>query len=103
IVTPGVIHFARHGARLHEAAVVTALGWYLGYDFQRRAMQSGYDMAREDALLAAGWPQEGYRLFEIATLDESSVEGWFQPIAEANALFMRRELWDRLGGMDERF
>jgi hypothetical protein len=104
IVTPGLLHFARHGARLYPTAVVVALGWYLGYDFQRWSMRSGYDEAREDALLRQiGWPQDGYRLFEIATLDESSSEGWFQPIAEANALFMRRNVWDQLGGMDERF
>jgi hypothetical protein len=104
IVTPGLLHFARHGARLYPTAVVSALGWYLGYDFQRWSMRYGYDGAREDALLAQiVWPQDGYRLFEIATLDESSSEGWFQPIAEANALFMRRNSWDRLGGMDERF
>jgi tetratricopeptide (TPR) repeat protein len=104
IVTPGLLHFARHGARLYETAVVAALGWYLGYDFQRWATQSGYDQAREDALLGSiAWPQDGYRLFDIGTLDESSTEGWFQPVAEANALFMRRELWGLLGGVDERF
>jgi glycosyltransferase involved in cell wall biosynthesis/tetratricopeptide (TPR) repeat protein len=104
IVTPGLLHFARHGACLHEHAVVVAPGWYLGSDFQRWAMQCGYDQAREDALLAAiGWPQDGYRLFEIATPDESSSEGWLQPLAEANALFMRRRAWDTLGGVDERF
>jgi hypothetical protein len=36
-------------------------------------------------------------------MDESSVDGWFQPISESNALFLRRELWELLGGLDERF
>ena len=104
IVTPGLLHFARHGARLYDKAVVATLGWYLGYDFQRSSMQYGYDHAREDALLnAIVWPNDGYRLFEIGTMDDSSVDGWFQSIAESNALFLRRELWELLGGVDERF
>jgi hypothetical protein len=104
LVTPGLLHFARHGARLYERAVVTTLGWYLGHDYQSWARQAGYDTAREDVLLAEiNWPQDGYRLFEIGTLDESSVDGWLLPIAESNALFLRRETWNLLGGVDERF
>jgi hypothetical protein len=104
IASPGLLHFALHGAYLYDKAVVAALGWYLGFDFQRFAMRAGYDAAREDALLASiSWPEDGYRLFEISTLDESSVEGWFCPIAESNGLFLKRELWDALQGMDERF
>jgi hypothetical protein len=104
IVTPGLLHFARHGASLYPKAVVATLGWYLGHDFQRMAMRGGYNQAREDALLKSiDWPADGYRLFEIGTMDESSLDGWFQPIAESNALFLRREFWDHVGGLDERF
>jgi hypothetical protein len=104
IATPGMLHFARHGARLYDRAVVVTLGWFLGFDLPRWAMKAGYDRAREDDLLASiGWPEDGYRLFEIATMDGSSVDGWFSPVTECNALFMRRATWDLVGGMDERF
>jgi hypothetical protein len=104
IASPGLLHFGLHGAGLYAGAIVATLGWYLGFDFQRYAMQSGYVQAREDALLASiDWPRDGYRLFEIATMDESSVEGWFFPVSESNALFMRRQTWARLGGVEERF
>jgi hypothetical protein len=104
ITTPGLLHFARHGARLYERALVATLGWYLGFDHQRWAMQAGYNQLREDALLASiNWPENGYRLFEIATFDESSTNGWFAPITESNALFMRRVTWNLLGSIDERF
>ena len=104
IATPGLLHFARHGAHLFEASIVACLGWHLGHDFQRWAIQARYDQAREDALLASiDWPNEGYRVFEISTMDESSVDGWLAPIAESNALFMRQATWKRVGGLDERF
>jgi hypothetical protein len=104
IVTPGPLYFAMRGAHIYEKAVVACLGWYLGGDFQSRAIEAGYCHTREDALLAAiDWPSDGYRLFEIGTLDESSVDGWVASIAESNALFLRREHWQALGGIDERF
>ena len=104
MVTPGVLHFARHGAALYPRAVVVTLGWYLGRDLQRWSIEAGYDQKREDAMLASiGWPQDGYRLFEIGAFDEGSLDGWFSQIEESNALFMSRESWDRLGGFDERF
>ena len=104
IATPGLLHFGRHGSRLYDRAVVATLGWHLGYDLQRLAIRGGYDQSREDGLLASiAWPQDGYRLFEIATMAESSVDGWVAPLGESNALFMRRELWGELGGLEERF
>jgi glycosyltransferase involved in cell wall biosynthesis len=104
IVTPGLLHFAAHGARLYKRAIVTALGWYLGYDYQPWSILAGHDEAHEDALLESiKWPQDGYRLFEIATMDGPSEDGWLAPLNESGALFLSRESWNLLGGMDERF
>ena len=104
MVTPGLLHFARHGASLYDRAVVASIGWFLGFDHQKWALASGHDQEREDALLKSiDWPADGYRLFEIGTLDGSSPNVCLLPIAESNALFLRRELWERLEGFDERF
>lgn len=104
IVTPGLLSAVLAGVAAGGTPVVTTLGWYLGGDYQRFAVAAGYDRAREDALLEKiGWPKEGYRLFEIGTPDESSFDGWFRPLAESNALFLKRRDWKALGGMDARF
>ncbi|MER8752067.1 glycosyltransferase [Mesorhizobium sp. M1050] len=104
IVTPGLVHFARIGVDMAPTAVVAAPGWYLGSDVQVNAPGNGYTRAIEDSLLQSiRWPDDGYRLFEIGTMDESSVDPWFSPIAEANALFMHRESWHAIHGVDERF
>jgi len=104
IATPGLLHFARRGVELYPRAVVVTLGWYLGRDLQRWSMEAGYNQQREDEMLASiGWQQDGYRLFDIAAFDEGSVDGWFSQIEESNALFLSRDSWKRLGGIDERF
>src|SRR3954470_6507379 len=63
LVTPGLLHFARHGSSLYPRAVVATLGWYLGSDIQNMAAEAGYHQAREDELLRSiDWPLDGYRL-----------------------------------------
>ena len=104
LVSPGFVRFALAGSRMSPRSAIVTLGWYLGYDFQQHALQSGWTRADEDALLQIiDWPHDGYRLFEIATMDESSVDGWFEPLFESNALFLPRGAWNELAGFDERF
>jgi glycosyltransferase involved in cell wall biosynthesis len=91
MVSPGMLHFALAGARLYDKAVVVAPGWYLGADYQNCAIPAGYNQAHEDALLQSiKWPEDGYRLFEISTLDQSSIFGWLGPLGEASVIFLRR-------------
>lgn len=104
ICSPGLLSSACVGANLYERSVVCTLGWYLGHDLQRWSISRGYGRDEETALLnTIDWPSDGYRLFDIATMDESSIDGWTGPIAESNAIFMRTAVWHHLGGYDERF
>ncbi len=104
MVSPGLLGYALQGASLGANNVVGALGWYLGFDFQRNAMQFGYNQAAEDKLLdSVDWRGDGYALFDISTLDESSMDGWFSPISELNVIFLHKAKWTLLGGFDERF
>lgn len=104
MLTPGVVRHALLALRLHPRPVVATLAWHLGPDHQSRSVAAGYDARAEDALLAAiGWPADGYRLFEVAALAGSNAAGWFAPMAESCCLFLRRALFDELGGYDERF
>ena len=104
LASPGLVRFVLAGSHVYPEAAIATLGWYLGYDFQRYALGCGWTQADEDRLLESiAWPANGYRLFEIATLDESSVGGWFEAIFESNALFLPARAWKELGGYDEKF
>ena len=105
IASPGLISLALTAARMSDDPVVSTLGWHLGPDLQARSVADGYSREVEDSLLnSIGWPKaDGYRLFEVSALAGSSKPGWFAPIAESNALFLRRSTFDSIGGFDERF
>jgi glycosyltransferase involved in cell wall biosynthesis len=104
MASPGLLGHALLAAELAARPVVATLAWHLGPVQHMRAAEVGYDEAAEDALLAeTDWEADGYRLFEISTLAASSHRGWFGPLGESNALFLPREMWAELGGLDERF
>jgi glycosyltransferase involved in cell wall biosynthesis len=104
LASPGLVATAALAARLAPRPVVTAPAWHLGSVPHMRAGEVGYDQGVEDELLAgSGWEVDGYQLFGISTLAASSGRGLFGPMGESSALFMSRDLWGELGGLDERF
>ena len=104
MVSPGLLANALLASRLAARPVVATLAWHLGDAVHMRAHEVGYDHVVEDRLLArAQWEVDGYRLFDISTLGGSSNHGWFGPLGESNGLFLTREMWADLGGLDLRF
>ncbi len=104
LASPGLLATALLAARLAARPVITTPAWHLGPVTHMRAAEAGYDQSVEDTLLAESeWEIDGYRLFARSTLSGSSGRGVFGPMGESNSLFMRRESWAELGGLDEAF
>jgi hypothetical protein len=104
MASPGLLHGARLAAQVAARPIVTAPAWHLGPALHMHADAAGYDQHVEDGLLAAaGWEDDGYELFSIATPAASSRRGLFGPMGESSSLFMPRALWGELGGLDEHF
>lgn len=102
--SPGVVNTMMAAANLSADAVIAVPGYHLGPELQQFSTLKGYDEAMEAQLLASiDWPNDGYRLFEIACLSGTCSGGVFKPIGESNCIAVSRELYERLGGFDERF
>lgn len=104
MVTPGAVAESLEAASRNPMSAVTTPAWHLGHEHQSVSILDGYDEAAEDELLAAiDWESDGYRLFEIAALAGSNPGGMIDPPNESCYLTVSRELWNSVGGIDERF
>lgn len=104
IASPGVVALALQALDNFARPVVSTIGFHLGPAAQPLSVTQGYDQQVEDQLLASvNWRRNPYRLFEISALAYSSSKGWMGPITESNLSFLPRDLYDELGGFDERF
>ena len=104
MVTPGVVRNILRGHRLHDKAVVTVPGYHIGDQLQQEAVDGGYGVEEDQALIKSiGWPANGYGLFDIACFSGSCAAGFFRPNSESNCISIPREIWASLGGLDTRF
>ncbi|MGH8549408.1 MAG: glycosyltransferase family 2 protein [Methylococcales bacterium] len=104
IASPGIARWAVSAFLTFDDPTVSVLGWHLGPQSQNFSINQGYNQQREDALLQEiGFPGHGYKLFDISVFGGSCEAGWFSPIAESNAIFLRKETYWKIGGYDERF
>ena len=106
VLTPGVFRSALSCYRAFDDAVVAVRYFYLGNEEQPISVTQGYNTAKEDSLLKRiEWPADGYRLFEIGTplRHGALLTAWLNRIGETNCLFLRRALFEQIGGADLRF
>lgn len=105
MATPGLVAASLKALALGTDPAVCALSWHLGPDVQNKSMVEGYDQRAEDELLdSIAWPEDGYRLFEISTLAQSSGIGFLGGMpGELSWICLRRDTFDVLGGFDVRF
>ncbi|MBB2494408.1 glycosyltransferase [Aquipseudomonas ullengensis] len=104
MVTPGVVRLALEAFRMAPHAAVSAPGYHIGHKLQQVAVNEGYDEKAEASLLASiEWPQDGYRLYDIAVLSGSCQGGFFRSNYESNFICMSMRKWAALGGMDIRY
>ncbi|MEP7071696.1 MAG: glycosyltransferase [Verrucomicrobiota bacterium] len=104
MVSPGTLHWGLRLLELSALAFVEVRGWHLGPKWQPESIMEGYNHERETQLLKdIRWRENGYRLFDIAADTPQTKLGLSVPAAESNCFFISRELFDRLGGFDERY
>lgn len=104
LLSPGVVELALLAHRADARAVLSVPGYHIGSELQQRAVHAGHDESAEARLLSSiAWPEDGYRLFDIACFSGSCAGGFFLPYAESNCVCVGRDTFERLGGFDERF
>ncbi|MEQ8404498.1 MAG: glycosyltransferase family A protein [Oceanicaulis sp.] len=102
LASPGLLQGVRDASNLCAIPVIAPLNWQLGPQRQYLASQTGYDQDVEDRLLdSIHWPEDPDRLFEIAVCEVQPTPE--APLLESNALFLRKDVWDALGGYDPAF
>ncbi len=98
MVTPRVVEFALAGIAADSDALIAVPGYSLGWQDQRFNIEADYNETVEIALLAAtNWQQNGYRLFDIATISGANPNGCMNPLMECNCVITSAKNFSAIG------
>ena len=105
MASPGLVADSLRALSLFEYPLVGSLSWHLGPEVQNVSMLNGYCEEVEDELLQSiSWPDDGYRLFEISVLAQSSSRGFLNGVPnELSWLCLPRQKFLEVGGFDMGF
>ncbi len=98
MLTPRVLEYALMAQHIDKDALVAVPGYSLGWQDQRYHRESAYSETVEQQLLAqTHWQQNGYRLFDIATISGANPNGCMTPLMECNCVFTSADNFKRIG------
>jgi glycosyltransferase involved in cell wall biosynthesis len=104
LASPGLLARSLDALRIADDVFVATMGFHLGRETQQISLTKGYGPEAEDRLLSEiGWPDAGYRLFEICARGESYKDGVLSSFPETTAFVMQRASFERIGGFHEGF
>ena len=103
ILTPKILYYASRAFQIYPNPLVAPRYWFTGPGQQGETVRDGYGPEVEDKLFERiNWPSDGYRLYEIGEFIGPN-NSWLSGFFESNCLFMKRTVFEAMGGANERF
>ena len=104
MLSPGVLSKMIQANTLFKNAFVQTIAMHIGEKLQNISVEEGYNQDVEDKLFnTIDWQRDGYQLFNIACLADSSKYGFLASIRECNCFCIPKRKLLELDGFDENF
>lgn len=104
MLSPGVLQKFGLVSQLFKHACIKTIAMHLGPKLQNLSILEGYNQEMEDELLnSIDWRSNGYTLFDISSLAESSARGFANPMSESNCFCINKNVLIEAGGYNEQF
>ncbi len=97
LATPRIIRYSLDLLRLTSNVLIAIPSYQLTLPDQK-SHESILDTTRIDLLKNIDWPQQAYRLFDIATFGSANAHGFFHPLMESQCLVFSKCAFEKIGG-----